>query len=88
MLQFHLLIDMHTRRLVMFILLLALARDLWVVHCAYICRVYTGASLSVHSLVVECHAMPKEIVNIKRQITIIYGNLTYLLPIWRILATL
>jgi hypothetical protein len=62
--------------------LLALAYGLWVVHCARIRHIYTGASSLAHSLMV------KEIVNTKRRTAIIHGNLARFLPVWRMLVAL
>jgi hypothetical protein len=86
-LQLRLPTDMHTHRSTKPVLL-ALACGLWVVHHARICRIYTDASPSVHSLTVEWRSMVKEIVNAKRRTAIIHGNLARFLSIWRMLATL
>jgi hypothetical protein len=86
-LQLHLLINMHTHRSTKPVLL-ALSCGLWVVHRARIRRIYTDASLSVHSLTAEWRSMIKEIANTERRTTIIHGNLTHLLSICGMLAAL
>jgi hypothetical protein len=86
-LQLRLLTNMHIRRSTKPVLLV-LACGLWVVHHARILRIYTDASLLVHSLTAVCRSMIKEIVNTKQQTSIIHGNLTRFLSIWRMLTAL
>jgi hypothetical protein len=59
----------------------ALTCGLRVVHRAHIRRIYTDASLSVHSLTAEWCSMIKEIPNAEQRTAIIHDNLERFLPV-------